>query len=353
MFALVKWVNGDDDGKLSVIPTEWIKGFNIEDFEEEGGEDERHYVAEWRRGSKPRGGWQAFDCEVEKVGERQLELVQMRDAMTRAEETPALKRKKFQNSRYADESSSDTKDTQVCQNSKTKASAKQQRSTEILNQLTKKPQTNKEDGEVQQLKSKIQELEQENKKLKETVVGAIPVILDKIEELGKRDNSGPTDHSIDSEANCLCGSPRYAASSAGSTVSISSIPQSQGNGRQLDKVEIHPGSGVYIDQLAWTITNKATSYTSFVRNAMLSVFDIETLVKSNLRGGSGKRQKHGERREALDPNKVNAIYAATLMKFPLATKSQIGSVINGKIAELRYAIKKNAHKNTQGFNDTN
>ncbi|MGH0190888.1 UNVERIFIED_CONTAM: hypothetical protein FKN15_051426 [Acipenser sinensis] len=86
---------------------------------------------------------------------------------------------------------------------------------------------------------------------------------------------------------------------------------------------------------------------------MLSVFDIETLVKSNLRGGSGKRQKHGERREALDPNKVNVIYAATLMKFPLATKSQIGSVINGKIAELRYAIKKNAHKNTQGFNDTN
>lgn len=101
--------------------------------------------------------------------------------------TPALKRKKFQNSRFADESSSDTKDTQVCQNSKTKASAKQQRSTEILNQLTKKPQT-KEDGEVQQLKSKIQELEQENKKLKETVVGAIPVILDKIEELGKRDD---------------------------------------------------------------------------------------------------------------------------------------------------------------------
>ncbi|MGH0179012.1 UNVERIFIED_CONTAM: hypothetical protein FKN15_003272 [Acipenser sinensis] len=120
------------------------------------------------------------------------------------------------------------------QNSKTKASAKQQRPTEILNQLTKKPQT-KEDGEVQQLKSKIQELEQENKKLKETVVGAIPVILDKIEELGKRDDSGPTDRSIDSEANCLCGSPRYVASSAGSTVSISSIPQSQGNGRQLDK----------------------------------------------------------------------------------------------------------------------
>ncbi|RXM35871.1 BEN domain-containing protein 5 [Acipenser ruthenus] len=200
------------------------------------------------------------------------------------------------------------------ENSKTKASAKQQRSTEILNQLTKKPQTNKEDGEVQQLKSKIQELEQENKKLKEMVVGAIPVILDKIEELGKRDNSGPTDHSIDSEANCLCGSPRYAASSAGSTVSISSIPQSQGNGRQLDKVEIHPGSGVYIDQLAWTITNKATSYTSFVRNAMLSVFDIETLVKSNLRGGSGKRQKHGERREALDPNKVNAIYELAKVK---------------------------------------
>ncbi|RXM32709.1 hypothetical protein EOD39_6016 [Acipenser ruthenus] len=198
-------------------------------------------------------------------------------------------------------------------NSKTKASAKQQRSTEILSQLTKKPQTNKEDGEVQQLKSKIQELEQENKKLKETVVEAIPVILDKIEELGKRDDSGPTDRSIDSEVNCLCGSPRYAASSAGSTVSISSIPQSQGNGRQLDKVEIHPGSGVYIDQLAWTITNKATSYTSFVRNAMLSVFDIETLVKSNLRGGSGKRQKHGERREALDPNKVNAIYGSEII----------------------------------------
>ncbi|KAK1163912.1 hypothetical protein AOXY_G15859 [Acipenser oxyrinchus oxyrinchus] len=106
------------------------------------------------------------------------------------------------------------------------------------------------------------------------------------------------------------------------------------------KGEIHPGSNVFAEELAWALTNKATSCTSFVRSLTLAVFDVETLVRSNLRGGRNKRQQDGERKDGLDSTKVHAIYAATLAKFPTATKSQIGSTINRKIAELRHNLRK-------------
>lgn len=65
MHVLVKWKGGNDAGKLSVIPATWVKNFNEKEFKEDGDEDEKHYVAEWRAGKKePRGGWAVYDCEV-------------------------------------------------------------------------------------------------------------------------------------------------------------------------------------------------------------------------------------------------------------------------------------------------
>ncbi|MGH0150344.1 UNVERIFIED_CONTAM: hypothetical protein FKN15_018709 [Acipenser sinensis] len=106
------------------------------------------------------------------------------------------------------------------------------------------------------------------------------------------------------------------------------------------KVEIFAGSGVFMDELSWAMVNKCSSSSSFIRSLTLALFDVETLVRSNLRGGASKRKSDDEKREALDPQKLNALYGASLKKFPNLTKSQIGSTINGKIAELRFNLKK-------------
>ncbi|XP_051999936.1 uncharacterized protein LOC127655912 isoform X1 [Xyrauchen texanus] len=77
----------------------------------------------------------------------------------------------------------------------------------------------------------------------------------------------------------------------------------------------------------------------WARILLLGVFDIETLVKSNLRGGESKVSKggDGERRSGLDEIKVKAIMDAVMSKHSVSA-GQIGTALNGKMAELRLAM---------------
>lgn len=72
------------------------------------------------------------------------------------------------------------------------------------------------------------------------------------------------------------------------------------------QVEIHPGTGVMVEKLAWAYAVNANSATVFVRHLLTAVFPVEILLVSNLRGG--KRVK-GDARLPLDKNKLDAIYS--------------------------------------------
>nr|XP_046214823.1 uncharacterized protein LOC124041361 isoform X2 [Oncorhynchus gorbuscha] len=104
----------------------------------------------------------------------------------------------------------------------------------------------------------------------------------------------------------------------------------------VNQVEVYPCSGVFCEMRSWHAANQTQSPTAMARTLLLGVFDMDTLLNSNLRGGRSRRPTFPNHRTALDPHKLNAIYNATLARFPLARKGQIGTGINSKLSEIRF-----------------
>ncbi|XP_034407239.1 uncharacterized protein LOC117743658 isoform X1 [Cyclopterus lumpus] len=105
---------------------------------------------------------------------------------------------------------------------------------------------------------------------------------------------------------------------------------------QVSQVEVYPGCGVLCDVRSWQAANQAQSPTAMARMLLLGVFDMNTLMNSNLRGGRSRRPASHSQRSALDPHKINAIFNAILARFPLAKRGVIGSGINSKLSEIRF-----------------
>ncbi|XP_023825557.1 uncharacterized protein [Salvelinus sp. IW2-2015] len=104
----------------------------------------------------------------------------------------------------------------------------------------------------------------------------------------------------------------------------------------VNQVEVYPSSGVFCEMRSWHAANQTQSPTAMARTLLLGVFDMDTLLNSNLRGGRSRRPTFPNHHTALDPHKLNAIYNATLARFPLARKGQIGTGINSKLSEIRF-----------------
>ncbi|KAK5883004.1 hypothetical protein CesoFtcFv8_021529 [Champsocephalus esox] len=105
---------------------------------------------------------------------------------------------------------------------------------------------------------------------------------------------------------------------------------------QVRQVEVYPGSGVLCDISSWQAANQAVSPTAMARMLLMGVFDMNTLMNSNLRGGRSRRPASHSQRRALDPHRINAIFNAILSRFPLAKRGVIGSGINSKLSEIRF-----------------
>ncbi|KAK7151682.1 hypothetical protein R3I94_008129 [Phoxinus phoxinus] len=67
---------------------------------------------------------------------------------------------------------------------------------------------------------------------------------------------------------------------------------------------------------------------------------METLLRSNLRGGKSKTACGEEARDGLDSGKVKAIMNAVIKRHEKATVGQLGQTINSKLAELRFQNRK-------------
>ncbi|XP_051251692.1 uncharacterized protein LOC127361238 isoform X2 [Dicentrarchus labrax] len=116
----------------------------------------------------------------------------------------------------------------------------------------------------------------------------------------------------------------------------------------VSQVEVYPGSGVLCEVRSWQAANQAQSPTAMARTLLMGVFDMNTLMNSNLRGGRSRRPAFQPQRSALDPHKISAIFIflsqssslcfsdAILARFPLAKKGVIGSGINSKLSEIRF-----------------
>ncbi|KAG9344543.1 hypothetical protein JZ751_011214 [Albula glossodonta] len=79
-------------------------------------------------------------------------------------------------------------------------------------------------------------------------------------------------------------------------------------GNHVRQVEVYPGSNVFCEAQAWHAAIQAQSPTAMARTLLLGVFDMDTLLHSNLRGGRSRRPTFPNHRAGLDPHKLDAIY---------------------------------------------
>ncbi|CAB1438866.1 unnamed protein product [Pleuronectes platessa] len=305
-------------------------------------------VIEWRHGKKQRGGWPHYRATVIFVSVTRYEATRKLNALLKENERAELtKRVPVRPQKYQDDpDDSDPDDTLLTQSlhvKKSKDLTRKDPAEEFLAMYSDSPPSVIHNVKslpktVVELKREIQDLKEENANLRELLVQDVPELLKTMKnvidlaEPPKRSSSelttprlppqsSPQSRSGSSSADSLLSLPR---SSPSSSTSESVIPSS--------KMEIHPGTGVMVEKLAWAYAVNANSATVFVRHLLTAVFPVEILLVSNLRGGKRGR---GDARLPLDKRKLDAIYSATLERWPGTQPSSIGSTINAKITELR------------------
>jgi hypothetical protein len=63
--ALVEWLNGEDEGTMSIIAAAWIRNY-------EPGDESN--ICEWRVGKMPAMGWIVYDAKVIKLSSKKHKL---------------------------------------------------------------------------------------------------------------------------------------------------------------------------------------------------------------------------------------------------------------------------------------
>ncbi|XP_040181242.1 uncharacterized protein LOC120914621 [Rana temporaria] len=190
------------------------------------------------------------------------------------------------------------------------------------------------------MENRIKHLEEENQQLRQLIVTELPGVLDTLKtttaQLIALKNGG---------GSSSCVGVSCASASVPSEEFSSSPCQASYSRPKL--MELHPGTGVYLSVSQWTAAHQCRTASAFVRAVLVCLFDTETLIKSNFKGGASKRLTDGEKRVQLDPVKTSALAAATLEMFPGTSKGVISDAINRKIAELKYRLKETLGTSTE------
>ncbi|XP_052430263.1 uncharacterized protein LOC127971357 [Carassius gibelio] len=192
---------------------------------------------------------------------------------------------------------------------------------------------------------KLKEMEEENKKLRNDneklrrmLIRELPNLINEVKMALKSQCSSTT--SVSSDLESRQGLPQSIAQPSPQPSPTALHPP---KAVSTEQVEICPGSNVFVDRLAWAVAQNANSTSCFVRSLLTAVFPIDVLLVSNLRGTS---RDSGTQRQALDKMKVDAIYRATLQKWPHVVPSSIGAAINAKLTEIRGKKKTQKHPET-------
>ncbi|KAK0155079.1 hypothetical protein N1851_002595 [Merluccius polli] len=303
-FAVVQWIEGEDSGKFSDVKTDAIRNYDDSKMDQDGSPISPYSAfIEWRHGKRRKGGWPHYKGDVLFVSANRFENTSKLNSLLEEVERPQLtKRVSVAPSKYRDDSD-DSTDIEAEPKKVMKSKVRADPAEDFLKTYGN-GQLHPVDNH--DLRRTLVELKQENKDLKEENTKWKDMVL-----------QGPT--------------PDKSPSSRVSTATSASPTPSQ-TVSQSSKVEIHPGTGVMIDKLAWAYALISNSATVFVRQLLTAVFPLEILMVSNLRG---TKRSGGDPRLPLDKNKLDAIYSATLERFPGTPLSSIGSAVNAKITELR------------------
>ncbi|XP_077371295.1 uncharacterized protein LOC144031862 [Festucalex cinctus] len=97
---------------------------------------------------------------------------------------------------------------------------------------------------------------------------------------------------------------------------------------------------VTISAHCWESARACTTPNGMARVLLMGLFDVEVLLKSNLKGGRSKLDPNSERRQAFDPRKLQALKDAVVQQFPGAKEADVRKSINNRICELRHQVKR-------------
>ncbi|XP_060758424.1 uncharacterized protein LOC132869085 [Neoarius graeffei] len=354
-FAVVRWLEGEDYGKLSDLRTEAILKYEDDKMDQEGNPKNPYsaYI-EWCHGRKHKGGWPHFKASILFVAanryENSMKLNSLLEVATKPPQ-PLTKRVCVPPARFREESEDDDSTDIEAEPLQAKKSKVVNPAEQFLNLYGHGQQARhgEENADLQKtiiaLKQEVKDLKEENAKWKEMVLQDVPGLIYAMRNIiNSKDTPSSSPHSSTSlttpEVAPQSQSPvasTQSQSSVASTQSQSSVASTQSQSpvastAQPLKVEIYPGSGVFIDKLAWTYAENSNTATVFVRHLLVAVFPLETLLVSNLRGTN---RGGADSRVPLDKLKVDAIYSATIQRFPHTPLATIGTAINAKITELR------------------
>ncbi|XP_038556740.1 uncharacterized protein LOC119889899 [Micropterus salmoides] len=300
-FAVVRWSEGEDYGKLSDIKTDAIKGYHDSKMDQDGNPFATYSaVIEWRHGRKQRGGWPHYRGTVIFVSATRFETICKLNSLLKEEEpTELTKRASVAPQNNGDDSDCSTDlETESQQVKKSKAPRRTDPAEEFLKQYGQsQPSSDNHNSPTQtvvELKQEIKDLKAENAKLKETVFQGIidsyqtlnhqtnvPGLLLSLRSIidsaasPKRSRAEPTTPLLALPASPQSRSSSPCATSLSlprSTLSSSTSASPSLTASQSSKVEIHPGSGVMVEKLAWAYALNANSATVFVRHLLTAIF---------------------------------------------------------------------------------
>ncbi|CAG5072758.1 Protein of unknown function [Cotesia congregata] len=107
----------------------------------------------------------------------------------------------------------------------------------------------------------------------------------------------------------------------------------------LNEIEIgRSESNVIISTESWDTAKVKNSYTSMACSLLLAVYDLRTLLQSNVNGGKCKvtKKKKPEQHKTLDANLLRAIKYTVREKFPNQYKeAALNTAITNKLNALR------------------
>ncbi|KAF7997441.1 hypothetical protein HCN44_006012 [Aphidius gifuensis] len=321
-YALIKWI--EDKSYTEGIPIEWIKDFDRDKFL--SGEDtSESYIVEWRESKKePELGWPVYDAYVIMISDKIHKLKNhlnvldgirsprvMSSSAINIRENIRIEKKK--NLQYDSRPVDDLSDTDEVTSNKKKLSSPGKDVTKNKKMAKNKfilphaiqtnpskivdDESSDEDGSIYEMKKRdeyIEILVQELKKIKK--------------DESKNDVRRPFYETHDF--------------------------------KNLKNIEIgEEGSNVTVSDMKWTTAISQGSYTAMATTLVTTLFPLETLLKSNYKGGGRKIKTMdvpSTKLERLDKKIIEAIKYSVRMQYPQQfTASGFGSAINNKLNKLR------------------
>ncbi|KAI7802362.1 hypothetical protein IRJ41_007964 [Triplophysa rosa] len=323
-FAVVQWVSGEDAGMYSEVKTDAIHKYDDTKIDDEGYPQTDYSAAvEWQKGRKPKHGWPVYTACIKFVSNNRFHTSAKIKKFLRLEsderdEPLSKKRASIPPSRYTDSDETDVDNTPV------RLFKNVAQMIVDKYQATSSTETQKR---LREMEEENERLRNDNKKLRTMLIRELPNLINDVKMALKSQ----------------CSSTSLVSSDLEGGKGLSITEPSPPKATSTEQVEISHGSNVFVDRLAWAVAQNANSASSFVRTLITAVFPIDVLLVSNLRGTS---RDSGLQRQALDKTKVDAIYRATLQKWPHVVPSSIGAAINAKLTEIRGKKKTQKHPET-------